>query len=652
MRAWVIIPESGTYQFFLTANAESELRFNTSGPDNALSVIASVPYPIDYPSEVRPYDFDQHPSQHSAPMQFTKGDVIYLDALANHRSPRTDLGGQRPHLSIAWSRPSVATEGYRHAREVIPAAYLNTFGLADANPANPPVGLLREFFDNLTYTGGNPPIADLTQNTNYPTAPVSSIVIADAESPLGSLSLGGTRYRGWLTPDISGEYVFWISSNGISELWLSPDANPENLSRVAYVESWASYNQWDRTAGQKSTAISLTAGQPYYIEVRHVFKYNVHLQVGWTLPGDPLTAPSEVIPASVLEPWSSPADNWRTATIATPGFSAAEALASSTQTVLSGSSVHGATDFPGSAVLTQSAFHDGTLTVRFDSLHSAASAPVTGLFMRASLSEPDTGITLTVDPAGNLNLVSRNSFGATLTTTNLASGLSFPLYLRLYRSGNFITPAASQDNSTWTEYPSVHLSELPPTSHIGVMVDSHDPGIRAQSAFRFTDFTFISFDNFDYNSQWKAYAFANHPDGVTGDHTLISADANGDGIPNLVKFAQLRPSDASGPYHTPLEKTAFYSPDGGGYHLSLRVISNGSGDPRTGYTFAHLTYTIETSTTLEPDAWEPAGTTLLDITGSTLNPDGTESLTLTYHFANDPITPQKRFFRLKVTYAP
>ena len=39
----------------------------------------------------------------------------------------------------------------------------------------------------------------------------------------------GSRMMGWLVPPVTGEYVFWIAADHLSELWLSTDDNPENM---------------------------------------------------------------------------------------------------------------------------------------------------------------------------------------------------------------------------------------------------------------------------------------------------------------------------------------------------------------------------------------------------------------------------------------
>ena len=66
--------------------------------------------------------------------------------------------------------------------------------------------------------------------------------------------------------------------------------------------------EWDKFPSQKSSAvpaINLTAGQRYYVEaLQKEGDGGDDLAVGWARPGQSTSAPSEVIPGSVLSPFS------------------------------------------------------------------------------------------------------------------------------------------------------------------------------------------------------------------------------------------------------------------------------------------------------------------------------------------------------------
>ena len=123
------------------------------------------------------------------------------------------------------------------------------------------------------------------------------------EGPENSGSNYGARIRGYICPPSSGDYVFWISSNDHSELWLSTDDDPTNRVRVAYVTGATNVRQWNKFASQESSPVSLMEGKKYYIEALH--KQGVgsdHLAVGWQLPDGTLERP---IAGTRLSPFSA-----------------------------------------------------------------------------------------------------------------------------------------------------------------------------------------------------------------------------------------------------------------------------------------------------------------------------------------------------------
>src|SRR6266478_10017707 len=89
--------------------------------------------------------------------------------------------------------------------------------------------LLREYWLNIP----GALVSDLTSNTNFPDNPSGSNQLATFEAPINWADTYGTRIRGYITPAISGAYVFWISSDDASELWLSTNGDPDNKTLIA-----------------------------------------------------------------------------------------------------------------------------------------------------------------------------------------------------------------------------------------------------------------------------------------------------------------------------------------------------------------------------------------------------------------------------------
>ncbi|MFN3404074.1 MAG: Ig-like domain-containing protein [Cytophagaceae bacterium] len=147
------------------------------------------------------------------------------------------------------------------------------------------------------------------------------------EGPTNIATNYGARYRGYICAPVSGNYVFWISSNDDGELWLSTNDNPANKVRIASVTGFTGIRQWDKYASQKSAPISLVAGQRYYIEALHKQGAGTdNFAVGWQLPNGALERP---IPGSRL----SPMENIQSTAYAKPIILSREAFEDTTENI-------------------------------------------------------------------------------------------------------------------------------------------------------------------------------------------------------------------------------------------------------------------------------------------------------------------------------
>ena len=141
------------------------------------------------------------------------------------------------------------------------------------------------------------------------TPPNTTDTLPSFEAPTNWADNYGTRLRGYITAPVTGGYTFWIASDDKSELWLSTEDNPVNKVKIASVPDWTDSREWNKFPSQKSAAITLMADQRYYVEaLQKEGDGGDNLAVGWARPGQSTTGPSEVIPGSVLSPFSgSPA---------------------------------------------------------------------------------------------------------------------------------------------------------------------------------------------------------------------------------------------------------------------------------------------------------------------------------------------------------
>ena len=152
---------------------------------------------------------------------------------------------------------------------------------------------------------GGTAISSLTGNVNYPNSPSASGTFTSFEAPFDVLDNIGYRVRGYISPSVTGAYTFYIASDDNSELLLSTSRSESNKVRIATVTDWTGSREWIKQPNQKSTVITLTAGQSYYIEaLMKEGDGGDNLAVGWTGPG---ISTITVIAGQYLSPYSSAA---------------------------------------------------------------------------------------------------------------------------------------------------------------------------------------------------------------------------------------------------------------------------------------------------------------------------------------------------------
>jgi hypothetical protein len=214
-------------------------------------------------------------------------------------------------------------------------------GLLGASSASAQTyGVYRELWDNLDSSQANT-IAMLTNsavNPNWPDKPNPAYT-----QTLGTFETGvntgmdyyGQQLRAFILPPTTGAYVFWISSDDSSNLFLSTDENPANKVLIARVDSWTNSREWTKEANQQSSPINLVAGKRYYIEaLMQQGGGGDNLAVQWQLPNGTLETPIpgtrmqlDAVPALVSQPTNTTAVESGTATFTvsvsnfvTPGF--------------------------------------------------------------------------------------------------------------------------------------------------------------------------------------------------------------------------------------------------------------------------------------------------------------------------------------------
>jgi xyloglucan-specific exo-beta-1,4-glucanase len=180
------------------------------------------------------------------------------------------------------------------------------FGLVSTAIAQPTGEIMYEVWSNI----GGTAVSDLTGNSAYPDNPTSAELLTDFASPVDIADNFGSRIHGYLYPELSGDYTFWIASDDASELWLSTDDDPANAALLCSVSGWTSAQDWDGTTGapgpdQMSAPVPLEGGGKYYISA--IYKEGGggdNCSVAWQGPDHPervLLAGHHLSPA----PWAA-----------------------------------------------------------------------------------------------------------------------------------------------------------------------------------------------------------------------------------------------------------------------------------------------------------------------------------------------------------
>ena len=142
-----------------------------------------------------------------------------------------------------------------------------------AAPSSPVPGATLETW--LTVPGDT--IADLMAGTNNLVNTPNQKVLLSGSSllevpPNADGSWGeeyyGVRISGWLVPETTGTYKFWIAADDVGELWLSTNGNPVNKELICQCSTFVGFREWDIDPEQASMDIALVAGEAYYYEVR------------------------------------------------------------------------------------------------------------------------------------------------------------------------------------------------------------------------------------------------------------------------------------------------------------------------------------------------------------------------------------------------
>ncbi|MFZ4707841.1 MAG: PA14 domain-containing protein, partial [Bacteroidales bacterium] len=90
-----------------------------------------------------------------------------------------------------------------------------------------------------------------------------------------------SKVRGYIYPDVSGNYVFYFACNDVGQFWLSTDSTETNAQLITDITS--AQTNWILS----SSTHPLVGGKKYFFEILHHDSVGSDLiKLGWTLQGD------------------------------------------------------------------------------------------------------------------------------------------------------------------------------------------------------------------------------------------------------------------------------------------------------------------------------------------------------------------------------
>ncbi len=169
--------------------------------------------------------------------------------------------------------------------QAVPPNTISSFSnsIAFVSMVNVPVGAKWEAYTGI---GSGTAVADLTNNAKFPFSPDDIHLVPWAEGPSSYGDGYGSRLSGFITPKVSGDYVFFIATDDNGMLLLSTNDSPENLKLIAEETVWSASRAWTSSGGTSDltakrsdqftgtewpggNTITLAAGTRYYFEVLH-----------------------------------------------------------------------------------------------------------------------------------------------------------------------------------------------------------------------------------------------------------------------------------------------------------------------------------------------------------------------------------------------
>ncbi len=285
-RGWIYPEKSGQHQFAISGDDHTVLLMSRFEADASYAyTIASI---SGYTSQGQLHKYG---SQKSSSFYLAAGKAYYFELL--HKE---SAGGD--HAAIYWKQPgksSFALIGANNIGDIESCG--NGEGSSPSNCVSAKGGLLREVWNGINSSD----VWELMSDSRYPNNPDSRGLIQAYCGPADAGDGYGTRVRGYIHPDVTGEYRFTVTGDNQTKLLLSTDDTEANAQVIAGLNGWTGVREFSKYASQKSVAIRLEAGKRYYTELIHAEGQGYDFfNVFWQTPTN---SSRVIVPGSNLSPY-------------------------------------------------------------------------------------------------------------------------------------------------------------------------------------------------------------------------------------------------------------------------------------------------------------------------------------------------------------
>ena len=163
----------------------------------------------------------------------------------------------------------------------------------------------REVWNGIAGTAINA----LTGSVAFPDQPSGTNFPTSLQGPSNAGDNYGTRFRGYIIAPQTGNYIFTVTSDDASEVYLGLNAEPRHKRLICSVPGWTNSTEYTKYPSQVSAPIHLQAGAYYYVEVLHKEGTGGdHVTLRWQTPTN---STRTVVPGSALARWQDCAPSVR-----------------------------------------------------------------------------------------------------------------------------------------------------------------------------------------------------------------------------------------------------------------------------------------------------------------------------------------------------